>query len=274
MSPARPRPGDILAMELTASSADAVVLTAFGRDVPMFKVADRFRGLVAVPLHSPSADHPTVVRTTLSDGAQYEFRCDAAKVVGREFRSDTLRVARRYAHGVGSDRSVSEKDEVSTMVAPLPLPLLSLTPFVWPKAGNINATYGERRLFTQRLSSRHLGTDISGVTGERVFASQAGVVRLSAKVRASGETLVVDHGGGVLSHYLHLSKRLKYPGQRVRQGEVIGLVGQTGRVTGPHLHFAVSVHGRYVDPEQVLAHDWTFAQAQPCDAVELATSAR
>lgn len=275
MTPSNPRPGEVVLVEVVAPRAEGVGITAFGRELALFPVGDRFRAVIGVPLVSPPADHAMTIRTLTSDGASDEYRCAPASVRSREFRSDQLKVARGYAARSGSDRSLVDPDEVGTMVAPLPLPLLGMTPFVWPKSGQLNATFGDRRLFNGRLSTRHLGIDVSGVEGDRIFATQEGVVRLSSKVSASGETMIIDHGGGVMSHYLHMSKRLKGPGQYVRQGEVIGLVGRTGRVTGPHLHFAMSVHGRYVDPEQVLAQ--TMAPSSSfgrCEARTLTTSAR
>lgn len=275
MSPADPRPGDIVVIEVVAPFAEGVGLTAFNKEIPLFPLADRFRGVMGVPLHMAPADHPITVRTMTSDGTSDEFRCAPAMVQGREFKSDKLRVARRFARRAGHDRSMSEDDEVSTLVTPLTLPLLATTPFIWPKVGGINASFGERRVFNGRLSTRHLGIDLQGTVGQRVFATQEGIVRMSLRNRASGETIVIDHGGGLMSHYLHLSKRMKAVGQRVRQGEIIGLVGRTGRVTGPHLHFAMSVHGRYVDPEQVLSHELAPQESfGRCEAKALTTSAR
>ncbi len=263
LTPSDPRPGDLVMVDVYAPETAAATVTLFGERVVLFHFAGHFRGFAAVALRALPALQPAELVLATAKG-QSAFHCAEANVAAREFAFEELHVAHRFA-----GRKVAESEqETAAMVPSTELPLASSSLFLWPKQGDITANFGDRRLFNHKLSSRHLGLDIHGSVGERVFASQTGVVRFSAHSKASGETLIIDHGGGLLTYYMHLSKRLKFGGQRVKQGEVIGLVGRTGRVTGPHLHFAVSVHGRYVDPEALLAHPmFASTAATPCQPV-------
>jgi murein DD-endopeptidase MepM/ murein hydrolase activator NlpD len=275
LTPAEPRPGDLLMIEVLAPEANAVSVDVFDATVPLYRAGQVFRGFTAVPLKALPEAHPTLV-TIDNDNGESAFSCAEADVTAREFPYEELKVPRRFARHKTVDASAQSGEEVSSMVKPQEAPMHSASLFLWPKLGSVRAVFGERRLFNHKVASRHLGTDIEGKVGERIFASQEGVVRFSARNKASGEVVVIDHGGGLLTHYLHMSKRLVKVGEKVMQGELIGYVGRTGRVTGPHLHFAVSVHGRYVDPEQVLAHPmFADAAASPCHPAQaLSASAR
>jgi murein DD-endopeptidase MepM/ murein hydrolase activator NlpD len=195
------------------------------------------------------------------------YRCLDALVSERAFGiGGQLNVARRFTKKLAVQAARGTPDDgTASWVQAMDVPPWSTQLFVWPRRGEVTSSFGLSRSYNKKFSSRHMGVDIEGTVGERVFSTQAGLVRYSGKLRSTGQTLVVDHGGGIMSIYLHLSLRLKKAGERVTQGELIGHVGRTGRVTGPHLHFAMSVHGRFVDPEQVLAHPLiTSAPGLPC----------
>ena len=112
--------------------------------------------------------------------------------------------------------------------------------------------FGARRIFNGEARSPHGGTDFRAATGTPVFAPAAGVVVVSADHYFAGQSVYVDHGGGLVSMSFHLSKRDVEKGQRVERGQRLGEVGATGRVTGPHLHFAVRYRGARVDPMLLL----------------------
>ncbi len=136
-------------------------------------------------------------------------------------------------------------------------PLLITSNFADPRDGaERNSLFGERRIFNGTLKSRHLGLDIDGKTGDPVRAANDGVVRLTRDCFYSGNTVFLSHGAGIFTDYFHLSKILVKNGQTVKKGQVIGLLGRTGRVTGPHLHFATKVSGTIFDPEALLRFDF------------------
>jgi len=123
--------------------------------------------------------------------------------------------------------------------------------FVQPRAGRITSGFGNGREFNGQVQSRHLGTDLDGAVGEPVLAAADGVVALVDEFYLGGNVIYLDHGGGLSTGYLHLSEALVATGDTVRAGQLIGSVGATGRVTGPHLHWIVRYGSVTVDPMSV-----------------------
>lgn len=120
----------------------------------------------------------------------------------------------------------------------------------WPTRGIITSPFGWRWLFQSQ--EFHPGIDIGAAMGTPVRAAQTGVVRTSGWVGGWGRRIILDHGGGLETLYAHLSRAGVWPGERVQQGMVIGMVGSTGRSTGPHLHFGVLRHAQAVNPIRYL----------------------
>jgi len=124
--------------------------------------------------------------------------------------------------------------------------------FVIPCSGEARPNFGERRIFNGQPRSPHTGVDISSPLGAPVRASNRGRVVLANDLYFAGKTVIIDHGLGVFTMYAHFSRFLTSRGKVVARGEVIGEVGETGRVTGPHLHWGVVVSGSRVDPFSLL----------------------
>jgi len=125
--------------------------------------------------------------------------------------------------------------------------------FVQPAAGVVTGRFGSQRILNGRPRSPHSGVDIAAPEGSPVHSPADGVVRLTAAGTVlMGNALMIDHGLGVRSIFIHLQKFLVREGQRVRQGQPVGLVGKTGRATGPHVHWGVSVGATLVDPLRLL----------------------
>jgi len=121
--------------------------------------------------------------------------------------------------------------------------------FIWPLKGRITGIYGSQRVLNGEARRPHYGLDIAAPQGRPVVAPAGGIVRLVHEgMFFSGKTLVIDHGFGLSSSFLHLSKILARKGQRIAQGEKIGLVGASGRVTGPHLDWRINWLGERLDP--------------------------
>jgi murein DD-endopeptidase MepM/ murein hydrolase activator NlpD len=134
--------------------------------------------------------------------------------------------------------------------------------FLKPRTSVVTSEFGSGRLFNGRLTTRHLGVDFRGAVGEPVRAANRGVVALVDNFFLAGNVVYIDHGGGVVTCYFHLSKTLVAAGDTVKRGQVIGLVGNTGRVTGPHLHWAARYGANTVNPLDLLSisRDWYSAQ--------------
>ena len=125
--------------------------------------------------------------------------------------------------------------------------------FLKPRASVITSEFGSGRLFNGRLTARHLGVDFRGAIGEPIRAANRGVVALVDRFFLAGNVVYIDHGGGVVTSYFHLSKPLVSAGDIVRRGQVIGLVGSTGRVTGPHLHWSARYGTLTVNPLDLIS---------------------
>lgn len=127
--------------------------------------------------------------------------------------------------------------------------------FIFPSPGSARPTFGERRLFNNVHWSTHRGVDVASSYGSPVIASNSGKVILARNLYYAGNAVIIDHGIGVFTFYAHLSRFNVKRGDLVHKGDIIGKVGATGRVTGPHLHWAVMVAGKNVDPYSLLSLD-------------------
>jgi murein DD-endopeptidase MepM/ murein hydrolase activator NlpD len=124
--------------------------------------------------------------------------------------------------------------------------------FAAPANAEISDVFGSQRIFNGKTSSPHLGLDFRVPTGTPVEAMNDGTVLLARLLYFEGNFVVLDHGQGLLTLYLHLSEFKVKEGDQVKRGQVIGLSGGTGRATGPHLHVAVRWKGTYLDPGGVM----------------------
>ncbi len=125
-------------------------------------------------------------------------------------------------------------------------------PFIEPMTSRITSPFGTARNYNGKLKSFHSGTDFKAETGTPVYTINDGVVVIARDRYYAGNSVVVDHGEGLYSCYYHLSRIDVNVGDSVAKGQQLGLTGETGRVTGPHLHFAVMLHGVQVDPLQLI----------------------
>ncbi|WP_303981849.1 M23 family metallopeptidase [Dongia mobilis] len=124
-----------------------------------------------------------------------------------------------------------------------------LMDFIWPAKGQISGVYGSQRILNGVPKAPHFGTDIAAPEGAPVVAPADGMVRLAETgFYLTGGTVIIDHGLGLYSSYLHLSRVDVVPGQELRQGDMIGAVGKTGRATGPHLHWGLNWNETRLDP--------------------------
>ncbi len=122
--------------------------------------------------------------------------------------------------------------------------------FAWPAQGRISGVYGSQRILNGKPKWPHYGVDIAGPVGKPVRAPAGGIVTLAyPDMFYSGATLIMDHGHGLSSTFLHLHKILVKEGQRVEKGQVVAEMGASGRVTGPHLDWRMNLRGKRLDPQ-------------------------
>lgn len=264
LEPPEARPGDPVRVRWAPPAATASVAWAelLGHRFALPRRPDGYRGWLALPIEAEPGTAPVSVRA----GAE-QATIDLA-VRGRDFAKSRLRVAPRFTQRKRPPalqrRIEAERASMRAVWARPPSPAREVRRFRSPLRGRVRLTgrYGTRRVFNGQTRSRHYGLDFAGPVGRRVYAAAPGeVVRVEDRFY-SGRTVVIDHGGGLHSLYFHLSRVEVARGEAVRVGQVIGAVGASGRVTGPHLHLSVAVRavprdggaprGLYVDPEALL----------------------
>ena len=158
---------------------------------------------------------------------------DPPKAIAQRIQREQARVA-----------AARERDDARTGFAQV---------FAWPLQGRISGRFGNQRVYNGTPKSPHSGMDIAAPAGTPVKAPADGVISFAdAGLYLTGGTLVLDHGHGISSNFLHLSRIDVRPGDVVRQGDVIGAVGATGRATGPHLHWGMNWFDVRIDPLLVL----------------------
>ena len=134
--------------------------------------------------------------------------------------------------------------------------------FIWPVTGEISSIFGLRRFFNEQERNPHSGLDIAAPEGTDIKLTADGTVIEAGDFFFSGNMVYVDHGQGLISLYAHLSRIDVKPGDVLRRGDILGAVGQTGRVTGAHLHFAVIANGVLIDPLYLLPEQQPMVQLQ------------
>ena len=132
--------------------------------------------------------------------------------------------------------------------------------FIWPATGRISGVYGSRRILNGEPKWPHYGVDVAGPVGTPVIAPAGGIIRLAQDdFYYEGGLIILDHGFGVTSAFLHLHSVDVAVGDRIEQGQQIGTIGSTGRATGPHLDWRMNVNGVRIDP-QLLVGEMPSAQ--------------
>lgn len=147
-----------------------------------------------------------------------------------------------------SERIKKEYEEANAIYAKTTPNLLFNSPFILPLNSHITSSFGNARLFNNSLKSYHSGTDFRAAIGTKISASNDGVVVIAKDRYYAGNSVVIDHGGGIYSQYYHLSKLFVKVGDSVKKRDIIGLSGDTGRVSGAHLHYGIAINGVSVDP--------------------------
>lgn len=222
-----------------------------GEPLHFRKVRDTSFALAAIPIDSTKGLSLHVV---CANGDS-----SASRIATRagNYRLERLRVAPAFSATPDSALAIRLRLEAEQAAAVSrnahTTPRLWTKPFAVPRTSRITSGFGSGRTFNDSVTSRHMGTDYAGAIGAPVRATNRGIVRLVGAFYLGGNVIYLDHGEGVVTAYLHLSKQLVAVGDTVQQGDIIGHVGGTGRVTGPHLHFIVRYGAITVDAASLYA---------------------
>ena len=206
------------------------------------------QALLAVSLTEKDSSLPLVMSAYWPDGKVERFTADLP-VSKRDYPVQRLKVEQKYVTPPPEVQERIKRDQAQLRAAIskiTPVRYWSL-PMLRPVPGEVTSLYGLRRVFNGQERNPHKGVDFDAKEGDTIAALDRGVVVLVADHYYSGNIVIVDHGLGVYSLYLHLSAFNVAEGQRVERGQTIGLIGSTGRVTGPHLHLSFAVLGDMVN---------------------------
>ena len=237
-------PGGVAVIPLADGSAPPPVAHFNGRRVLVVKDAGQWKAIVGIPLDTEPGPQQLAV------GA----RRIAFEVQAKAYPEERLTVQRQYVAPNEEQlaRIRAEQPRIQAALATYSDGTPQLLRFVRPVEGRESSPFGLRRYFNGEPRRPHSGLDIAAPTGTPVRAPAPGRVIDAGDFYFNGNTVFLDHGGGLVTMYCHLDRIDVTPGQLVERGDRLGTVGATGRVTGPHLHWSVVLNGTTVDPKLFL----------------------
>jgi murein DD-endopeptidase MepM/ murein hydrolase activator NlpD len=254
VTPSSPQPGDVLLLQVTGAPPDARAEWD-GRPLALFPTGGGVAALVGIDLDARAGLigwRVTRPSATKNGGA---LAAGAITVRPRTFPTQQLTLPKGMVDldAPTLARVETERGELRAALAAGASERLWRGPFRVPvEGGQPTGGFGVRRLINGQPRSPHTGYDWAAPVGTPVVAANSGRTVLVTEHFFAGRNVVVDHGLGLFTLYYHLTETRVEPGESVAAGQVIGTVGATGRVTGPHLHFAVLLNGARVDPEALL----------------------
>jgi murein DD-endopeptidase MepM/ murein hydrolase activator NlpD len=247
--------GEAVALAVAAEPAVAAVTVEIGgQRLPLADRGDRWVAVLGVDLDMAPGAHAFSVTYRFADGRS-RAEPGTLTVGASRFPTTELTVEPRYVDPDPADaaRAAREAEEIAAVYAVVTPEPYWTEPFAAPIPGAANGrNFGHRRVFNGQPRAPHSGADLTATAGTPIRASNRGRVTLAKDLFYSGNAVFIDHGQGVHSTYLHLSRIDVAVGDVVERGQVIGLAGATGRVTGPHLHWGVRVVDARVDPFSLL----------------------
>ena len=258
--PSRPRPGSIVRVTMVGSQEQSDPIVGVSGSMAgeplhfMSATGGRWRAIGGVPV---DASDSVVVRAILTHVsgkldtvlAKVTLPRPPATTAGRRRQ---LSVSSKFTQppDAATEARISRESARARAVGRLShgTPALWTARFLRPRESAITSRFGSGRLFNGSVTSRHLGVDFRGAVGEPVHAANRGVVALVDQFFLAGGVVYIDHGGGVVTGYFHLSRTIVAAGDTVERGQRIGLVGASGRVTGPHLHWSARYGEHAINP--------------------------
>jgi hypothetical protein len=253
VTPVEPRPGDVVLVRVPPAWPD-LAGEWDGRPLRFFPLRDGLAALVGVDLDVRPGLLAWRLTRPGASGGTVTIRTGSVTIRPRTFESQHLTLPRRQVDLDAETlaRVTAERAALTAALGATALDRLWRGRFQTPVEGQPTGGFGLRRVINGQPRSPHSGYDWGAPRGTPVHAAAAGRVALVAEHFFSGRLVVLDHGLGLHTHYYHLDEVRVAAGDAVTRGQPIGTVGATGRVTGPHLHFGVSLAGARVDPMSLL----------------------
>jgi murein DD-endopeptidase MepM/ murein hydrolase activator NlpD len=246
LAPAPIRQGDAVFITLAEPAAQSASVRWRNQTYPLYKDGDVWRGMVPIRPEATPGGYSLVV-TYRANGQEQRLE-RKVQVATVKYPVQHLKMARSTSKLYNYPGVEKEDRIIGTAIRTVSNRRLWEGDWMLPSPGRFSTMFGEKRIRNGRAVGRHRGLDIAAKKGVPVLAAADGKVALAGSYRKHGGTVVIDHGMGVTSLYLHLSAIHAKKGEMVKQGDLIGEVGSTGVATGPHLHWSVYVQGTPVEP--------------------------
>ncbi|MBI4465257.1 MAG: M23 family metallopeptidase [Acidobacteria bacterium] len=251
------QPGEVVLMTVVSPQPlERMEATVFGRTFAFFPDASgtTWIGLVGIDLDVPPAKHEVQLQGSWPDIGEIQGRY-LLSVKDKRFPTRRLTVDENYVTPPAEqlERIQRESERVSAIFGTNSEERYWKGSFLRPVPGAATSNFGKRSIFNGQPRSPHGGMDFRAAQGTPVHAPNAGKVVLAENLYFAGNVVILDHGLGLYSYFAHLSRITVSEGDLVSRGAVIGQVGATGRVTGPHLHWSLRLSGTRVDPLSLVA---------------------
>ncbi len=243
---AEPVPGGVALVALPAGSDGSTRVTFDHKPVLLAPTGNTYTAVVGLPLTTRPGTHTLTVSKVNGQQSSLNF-----EVGDKTYESQHITIKnKRQVNPEKRDmvRIRGEQTRIRQALANWERNAPDSLRFRLPVEGPVSSPFGLRRFFNEQPRKPHSGLDLAAAEGAPVRAPAGGRISDTGDFFFNGNTVFIDHGQGLVTMYCHLSRVDVKPGQQVRAGDIIGAVGQTGRVTGPHLHWGVSLNDARVDP--------------------------
>lgn len=246
------RPGGITLVDLEPADETKPQAEWRGRTVAVVELENRHVAVLGIPLATKPG--PQTLTVLDEGGAEKAINFD---IRAHNYAEQRLTITnKRKVNPAPMDmKRIKAENRRLKIVKSSRVDRLLTQGFIWPVAGPVSSPFGLRRFFNDQPRRPHGGIDIAAPDGSPIVAAADGVVLEADDFFFNGNSVFIEHGLGLQTFYAHMSRIDVAAGERVEQGQVIGTVGATGRVTGPHLHWSVGLNGTWVDPLLVMGSD-------------------
>jgi murein DD-endopeptidase MepM/ murein hydrolase activator NlpD len=246
LPPSAPVPGGVVVLPVAGADEPAPAVWLGDRRVMVVRDGDGWSAVIGIALASEPGTQTLRVQPATGAARELSF-----EIVGKEYATQSLTITdKRKVNPLQEDLARIESEQARVQRALTTWRDASEVPVALaaPVEGERGNSFGMRRIFNGEARKPHSGMDIAAPAGAVIRAPAAGVVLDAGDFFFNGNTVLVDHGQGLVTMYCHMSRIDVAAGDTLAAGQAIGLVGATGRVTGAHLHFGVSLNGTMVDP--------------------------
>ena len=255
VSPQTPSQGRTFTAQITSDSIVSADLIFCGKLIRFYGTKGDLSAIAGVNVFTQTGWQPLRITATDESGntVTEDFKIKIKKSV---FPFDKLLFPPGKQGRLVASKIKTDQDELAEVLKTESQRRLWTGKFLMPIKGRVTSAFGAYRLYNGKRLGDHRGTDIGGnPVGAKIKVANSGVVIFSKPMPTIGSVIVIDHGQGVNSIYMHMSKTLVSVGEKVIKGQVIGKIGNTGLSTGPHLHFGMSIHDTRVDPLEWVSKD-------------------